>query len=405
MSRYPCQVSYRSSKCPPLSDSESESDASFDGNSSSEIKNTIEEFSMTTRTDSISLLKSNVDELQAQLEEIQLAKECVQSEIRVKREKLIEAVLEVVKSEKCLIDVDNSMADQLYDFQTKLFEMEHKRMEIFKALGDNKETEVLDVEIDEVRNKFQDRFEIANSNKEHQTQKAQVFAASLGDAIGEFQKYFVEMIAMENNAAKVETMTKEHNDNLEHFQNLVKRPLKYYFDSSGDFNINNGNTFGNDENGDFYIDLQGRKIYKRRFFCDRFGVYFVNICGNRTYKEDSEASEYILVQGNWTQIKPGTYERDERGLRIRPKKESDEEVVMRKEDFCDFDDKRKSSGITNDDINYIKTTVGPVLRKGLAAVVLHQPIDPINYFANFLLNYRNNLVMLDNCDIELNKRV
>jgi hypothetical protein len=43
-----------------------------------------------------------------------------------------------------------------------------------------------------------------------------------------------------------------------------------------------------------------------------------------------------------------------------------------------------------DDLDYIKTSVGPAIIKGLASVVIRQPADPINYFANFLLNYRYN---------------
>jgi Dpy-30 motif len=54
-----------------------------------------------------------------------------------------------------------------------------------------------------------------------------------------------------------------------------------------------------------------------------------------------------------------------------------------------------------DDLQYIKETVGPAIKKALAAVVLHQPIDPINYFANFLLNYRYNQHMSANRSKEL----
>lgn len=40
------------------------------------------------------------------------------------------------------------------------------------------------------------------------------------------------------------------------------------------------------------------------------------------------------------------------------------------------------------DLEYIKAAVGPAIKKALTAVAVHQPTDPINYFANFLLNYR-----------------
>lgn len=41
-----------------------------------------------------------------------------------------------------------------------------------------------------------------------------------------------------------------------------------------------------------------------------------------------------------------------------------------------------------EDIKYIQDTVGPAIIKGLAAVAVHQPSDPVKYFANFLLHYR-----------------
>jgi hypothetical protein len=51
-----------------------------------------------------------------------------------------------------------------------------------------------------------------------------------------------------------------------------------------------------------------------------------------------------------------------------------------------------------DDLDYIKSSVGPAIIKALAAVVIHQPADPIDYFANFLLNYRCNQRMFGKRD-------
>ena len=48
-----------------------------------------------------------------------------------------------------------------------------------------------------------------------------------------------------------------------------------------------------------------------------------------------------------------------------------------------------------DDLEYIRKAVGPAIKKALAAVAVHKPTDPINYFANFLLNYRYNQRMFE----------
>lgn len=61
-----------------------------------------------------------------------------------------------------------------------------------------------------------------------------------------------------------------------------------------------------------------------------------------------------------------------------------------------------SKKLPADDLQYVKDSVGPAIRKALAAVVLDQPADPINYFAHFLLNYRYNQHMFEKRDEELN---
>lgn len=43
-------------------------------------------------------------------------------------------------------------------------------------------------------------------------------------------------------------------------------------------------------------------------------------------------------------------------------------------------------------MKYIKNTVGRALTLGLAAITLHAPKDPINYLANYLLQFRYNQI-------------
>lgn len=43
-----------------------------------------------------------------------------------------------------------------------------------------------------------------------------------------------------------------------------------------------------------------------------------------------------------------------------------------------------------DSESYIKYTLGKPLRQALAAITIYQPSDPINYLANYLLQYRYN---------------
>lgn len=40
--------------------------------------------------------------------------------------------------------------------------------------------------------------------------------------------------------------------------------------------------------------------------------------------------------------------------------------------------------------DYVKEHLGKPLRVALADIIVHQPIDPINYLANYLIKYRHN---------------
>lgn len=152
----------------------------------------------------------------------------------------------------------------------------------------------------------------------------------------------------------------------------------------------------NDENGEFYMDLSNRKIYTKYYFEGEFGRFYIDVHGHRYYKADPEASEYMLINGNWKKVKDGTCETDERGLRLKPKLQVDTEEQM-----FNIAAGEISMKMPEDDLKYIKETVGPAIRKALAAVALYQPADPINYFANFLLNYRFNQHMFKERDEEL----
>lgn len=50
---------------------------------------------------------------------------------------------------------------------------------------------------------------------------------------------------------------------------------------------------------------------------------------------------------------------------------------------------------------YIKNYLGRPLRLALADIIVHQPIDPINYLANYLIKYRHNELHNMVKDIEL----
>lgn len=140
MSSFPCKAAYRSKNCPPLSDSDDDSDveqsrvsgqpSGVDGIDSKEtvVPGTpspeclfVDETSVTaTRTDSIVKLERNADELKLQIENIRLEMERVACEIREKKKRWLEAILKVVEFEKSIQDIELSISDKLHHFQGKI---------------------------------------------------------------------------------------------------------------------------------------------------------------------------------------------------------------------------------------------------------------------------------------------
>ena len=435
-----CRSTHRSEGCPSLSDSESDEEAvNIDDRNSSEKHEKDEHAEPDcfvvdhpapegTRTESIEKLKTNADLLQVQIAEFTFEKERVQENIREKKRLLFDAILKVVEYEKSIQAVEAVIADKLHHFQTRMVDLETKRMEIFLECGDGKVRELLEREIKEVKEEFEQRSKVADSERDQLTQQAQQIAASLGDVIDEFKGYAEEMmlkVKAEKSEEELEAMKTKFNDDMTQLTRLINRPAQFCFDKSGNrfyvnvnkekvFKIDNhssdyklsvdgvrerikdGFKLDNDENGEFFIDLSNRKIYIKYYFEDEFGRFFIDVHGHRHYQADPEASEYMLVNGNWKKIKDGTYETDERGLRLKPKSK-----VESVEQVFDMNSGKLSMKTEDDDLKYIKEAVGPAIRKALAAVVIHQPADPINYFANFLLNYRYNQCMFEKRDEEL----
>lgn len=445
MSSLPCSSTYRSERCPPLSDSDSnvgeqnETDLSYDAQDEADVQgkplkqpdclHVDRQSVLGTRIDSIAKLETNADQLQHQIDEFKQEKQRVQDDIHRKKQLLIDAILKVVDFEISIQDMEALIADKLHHFHSRIIDLESKRMEIFLNSGDPKIHELLELEIEEVKNEFEKTSKVYESNRDEITQHAQTFAATLGDVIKEYHSYFDEMLSEMDPVISHEVrdiMMNEFNFNFTQLHRLMNRPAKFCKENDGDryfLDINKDKIFKVDEHSseykltsqgdrekikegfklesdgddEFYFDLKLRKIYTKYFFQDEFGRFFIDVHGTRHYKTDPEASEYMLINGNWKKTKSGTYETDERGLRIKPA----EPEVLTDEQVFELTEKGLAANMKNDDLNYIRETVGPAIRKGLAAVVLHQPADPIDYFTKFLIHYHYNQQMFKKRDEEL----
>lgn len=272
----------------------------------------------------------------------------------------------------------------------------------------------LEQEIDDIKLIHKKQMSDIQTIRDELVQQAHTFAVSLGpNILDEFQACHCASIKEETE--DVTQLKHEYTKNRQRLEKLLSRPAKYCHDPQGErFYINSqqqkiykvdsysseyavdsegnrmrvkkGFTLQTNESGEFYLDSQIRKIYTKFYFEDEHGRYYIDIHGNRFYHADPEASEYKLVDGHWIKIRDGTYETDERGMRkVKSESKEEEEKDEILQNILSFSENKS---IKSEDIKYIQETVGPAIRKGLAAVAMHKPADPVNYFANFLLHYR-----------------
>lgn len=116
-----------------------------------------------------------------------------------------------------------------------------------------------------------------------------------------------------------------------------------------------------DDIGDYFVDAEGNKVYVQVYEMDEVGRYYLDADGNKIYKADPYAAEYRLIDGVLHLIKEAV-ERVGSQVCVPPVKTQFE---------------------------YVKEYLGKALRRALAATIMHQPSDPINFIANHLLKQRH----------------
>lgn len=190
-----------------------------------------------------------------------------------------------------------------------------------------------------------------------------------------------------------------------------------------------------DDKGCFTVDRYGRKIYTKGedevkyqldehnelvpvkdddrhvYFYDACGRYYINDTRERVYKDHEGASEYVLNKSGYL-VKVlekvdgteyyydwlGRYRVDEKGRHIYCEEKSSEEyehdglgnlVKIHSDTFCYKP--CPIEPITTEENKYLQLEVGTALKECIAAVVLHQPNDPIIYLSQMLIKYHYNV--------------
>lgn len=378
MSELPCQNVHEKYP-PPLSDTESDDETSSQAqeNEGSSQSHFLSEQYSTTRMDYIAQLETNTEETESQLVTIQSKKDHIKVENRESRQQHIIFIMKVIAFENEIQNVEGIIADKLHHFQSHIIDLESKRMEIYKNFGDLSVRRALEAEIEDVKENFKAQLKVDETGRDELIQQAQKIAASIVglDVVKEYQVHIDEsMTGMKCNRL----LMQKFNNNMMQLKRLIYRSAQFCKDVSGSrFYLNCNRPLHNDDEGEFFIDIRERKIYTKYYFDDEFGRFFIDVSGNRVYKVDPEASEHMLVN-----------EKDEHDIQIKP-----------------LESEVQTEILSNQDFKYINETVGVAIRKALAAVVLHQPADPINYFGNFLRQYRYNEQMFEHHESELEEFV
>ncbi|CAH0604784.1 unnamed protein product [Chrysodeixis includens] len=205
-----------------------------------------------------------------------------------------------------------------------------------------------------------------------------------------------------------------------------------------------------DEKGCFTVDRYGRKIYSKGddevkyqldehnelvpvedddrhvYFYDACGRYYINDTRERVYKDHEGASEYILNKAGYL-VKVlekvngteyyydwlGRYRVNEKGRHIYCEENSSEEYehdglgnlvkIHDPDTFCY--DPCPIEPITTEENKYLQTEVGTALKECIAAVVLHQPNDPIIYLSQKLVKFHNNIIDRQNRILQEQERL
>ncbi|XP_065077633.1 tropomyosin-like [Ochlerotatus camptorhynchus] len=379
----------------------------------------VQELDLEHRIRSIDLLQTDIQGLEKQVAHLIEERERVHDRLMAKREALRSGIREVVRLEKLIQKIEKEISDRMVEFQEKLEQLELKRLAILEddTLTEEERARLLaelEGEIATVREKHDADQRLLKDKCE----EVKALSRSMIDDLDAFrdeltQKHLDEIRELEErkkNAtpseleiinARIAELQREFEENMEMLGKAQARP-KFYEDERGRYYINE---FGQkvyqresgaseyiltedgcwekikeafeklmDEKGEYYIDSFGRKIYTKRFFEDEFGKYYIDSDGKRIYLEASMASgiesrklsEEVVSLGNLSE------------------EVMSDEIISIVSEFGVSEEIRRQR---DSDVKYIQDTIGLPLRKGLALSFLHQPEDPIEFLAAFLVKY------------------
>lgn len=328
------------------------------------------------RIKTIDALETNIAGMEQQLEQIIEAKEAAKRELETYKTELSDAIGELIRLNKLMESINQQISDKIQTFQNELDSLEDERMKLLQDFElspaeKQKRLAELNAKIAKLKETHRSALELLDSRRNElesqsktQTESLTVIQQKLTD---KYNSQLRELELRKQNASPSE---------IERIEADIAK-LKKQFEA----------------NIAIFDKVTGEMTGQRQYFFDQLGRYYVNETGEKIYQSNSLASEYVLnADGEMTRLR--TYATDEHGLyyidndgqRIYCVGTSRSEymlvdgVLVKRVEVIPEKVQTKS--------DYIKENIGVALRKALAAAVVHNPSDPIDYIANYLLNFR-----------------
>ncbi|XP_049548377.1 uncharacterized protein LOC125959594 [Anopheles darlingi] len=321
---------------------------------------------------------------------------------------------DIVRLERLIEVLERELAAHKEQFEQKAFEMQQKRLEILEdeALDTSERSERLqawDVELLERNNSHTSNMDLL----EARCDKLKKLSKNLMGNVDTFEQELATDFQT--------TMTQ-----LEREKNLAKTASQQILLQAKAHNLQQEY----EEN----LELVSRARTRPNYLTDENGRYYLDNTGVRIYQRNSGASAYCLSEdGHWTKIRTPVSINDQGStiscptsvgelmsgessatslLVLTPATQATESR-MRHDSNAQSSDISKSNASPADsevvleseseiirkrvapDVAYVQQVVGPAVVKGMAAVAMHRPTDPVRYLADYLKHFHENLVDAD----------
>ncbi|XP_055546335.1 myosin-11-like isoform X2 [Wyeomyia smithii] len=379
----------------------------------------LKELDLEVQIRTIDGLQTNIQGLEYQVAKLIEERQRAQEQLATERQVLREGIREVVRLERLIEKIEKEISDRLHEFQEKLEALEKKRLAILEddTLTEEERARLL-AELEQEVDIIREKFEVDQQLLTEKCQELKKQSKSVTEDLDAFK----------------DELLKKHLDEIRELEEMKKNT------TPSELLLINAKIAALQQEFDENLEMLERAKARVQYFEDEFGRYYINAAGQKVYKRDSGASEYILTEdGQWEKIQEGVdllqdekgeFYVDNFGNKIYTKKFFEDEFGKY---YIDSAGRRKyleeqTSGSmsvlqlpeqtgeaktveesaeeatpTTSDMNisaevreqrasnikYIQDIVGVPLRKGLALAFLYQPSDPIEFLAKFLKKYHH----------------